>query len=157
MIAPELSVAESDGPWELKKLSPKHKQVASLLAQGHSRALIAQAVSITPEYVTYLARQPLFQEYIREMNLVVSARMEALFERSVDIMAEAMQEGNYDEKLKGAKLQLEATGRIGRYQGETPTTGQDNRLEVLAERLVGLLQNQRNRVIEGESHVEAED
>lgn len=141
-----LPVEMEEAKWELKTLTPRHKQIASLLAQGHSRGLIAQACDIAPEYVSVLARQPIFQEYIKEMSKYVNIRMEALFEKSVDTIAEAMDQGNYDEKIKAAKLQLEATGRVGRYQGEPPTAGQDNRLEVLAERLVSLLQNQRKRV-----------
>lgn len=139
--------------WQLKELSPKHKQIAALLAQGTSREVIASFVKCTPEYVTFLGRQPLFVQYIKEMSALVNVRLEAMFEKSVDVISEAMDTGNIDEKLKGAKLQMEATGRIGRYQSEPPPTGGGDRLEALAERLVSLLHNQRRRIVDAEDAV----
>lgn len=139
---------------ELKKLSPKHMQVAALVAQGVDRRTIAEACGYTPEYITWLQGQPLFFEYIKTMNKAVAARLEALFTKSVDVIEQAMEHGNVDESLKGAKLQLEATGRIGRYQTQTPVAGGEDRLLALSERLVELLRSQRRiangEVVEGE-------
>lgn len=141
-------------PIELKNLSPKHKQVAALVAQGVDRRTIAAACDYTPEYVTWLQRQPLFVQYVKGMNEAVALRLEAMFEQSVTTIAEAMQNGNVDERLKGAKLQLEATGRIGRYQ--TPARDQDggDKLEVLSERLLALLKRQRGAVYENAEDAE---
>ena len=110
---------------ELKTLSPKHRQVAALVAQGVDRRTIAAACDYVPEYVTWLQGQPLFIEYIKTMNLAVATRLEALFTKSVDVINDAMEQGNVDERLKGAKLQLEATGRIGRFQTQAPVGGGD--------------------------------
>ena len=133
-------------PWELKKLSPAHKQAAALLAQGLGRPLIAAACDFSPEYVTYLARQPLFVQYLREMTAAAQVRLDALFDQSVDVIADTLVNGGVEEKLKAARLQMEATGRVGRLQGtERPAQEGPDRLEQLAERLVSLLHKQRQR------------
>ena len=139
-------------PIELKNLSPKHKQVAALVAQGVDRRTIAAACDYVPEYVTWLQRQPLFVEYVKGMNEAVATRLEAMFEQSVGVISEAMANGNVDERLKGAKLQLEATGRIGRYQTPAREQGGEDKLEVLADRLVFLLKRQK-----GDTHENTED
>lgn len=131
---------------ELKKLSPKHMQVAALVAQGVDRRTIAAACDFVPEYVTWLQGQPLFVEYIKEMNKAVGTRLEALFSKSVDVIESAMINGTVDESLKGAKLQLEATGRIGRFATQAPMAGGEDRLEQLSERLLALLNRQRQIV-----------
>ena len=128
----------------LQKLSPKHKDVLALLAQGVARHEIAKVCDFTPEYVTWLARQPVCQAYLRDMQQFVDTRLLALTERSVDVMAEAMLVGSTDDKLKAAKMQLEATGRLGRERGSVPDGGSAaDRLTTLAERLVSLLDNKR--------------
>lgn len=133
---------------ELKKLSPKHMQVAALVAQGVDRATIAAACDYVPEYITWLQGQPLFIEYIKTMNKAVATRLEAMFAKSVDVISDAMVMGNVDEKLKGARLQMEATGRIGRYQMPAKGEGGDEVLESLAGRLLALLTRQRS-IVEG--------
>lgn len=133
-------------PVELKKLSPKHMQVAALVAQGVSRRTIAAACEYAPEYVTWLQNQPLFIEYIKTMNKAVGTQLEALFAKSVTVISNAMENGMIDEQLKGAKLQLEATGRIGRFATIAPEAGGEDRLMQLSERLLELLKKQRNTV-----------
>lgn len=135
---------------ELKKLSPVHKQVAALVAQGVDRRTIAAAVDYVPEYITWLQGQPLFIEYIKEMNKAVGTQLEALFQKSVTVIGDAMIHGTVDEQLKGAKLQLEATGRIGRFATVAPTAGGEDRLVQLSERLLDLLKTQRRSVYEAE-------
>ncbi len=133
------AVESSSGSWELKELKPMHKQVASLVAQGMKNVEVAQICNITPEYVSMLLRQPLVRTYIAEMCEVVGTRLEALFEKSVEVIAETMKSGSNGDKLKAARLQLEATKRIGRPD---PNAGLDrgnvDRLERLAERLISL-------------------
>lgn len=100
----------------LKKLSNRHKQAAALLAQGVKREIIAAAVQCTPEYVTMLTQQALFQQYLEEMERVADVRLRALFERSVDVVAEVLNTGSNDEKLRAARLQMEAVERLGKNQ-----------------------------------------
>ena len=153
-LQPSPSVPET-GPVELKKLSPKHMQVAALLAQGVDRRTIAAACDYTPEYVTWLQRQPLFMGYVKEMSAAVAVRLEAMFAKSVDVINNAMDMGSTDEQLKAAKLQMEATGRIGRYQTPAREDGGGDRLEHLADRLLDLLKRQRSAVYEQDEVSEA--
>lgn len=138
-------------PWELKQLSPKHRQVVALLAQGVARDTIAELCEFTPEYITWLHRQPVCQAYLKELMQYADARLIALTERSVDAIAETLNIGSEDGRLKAARLQLEAVGRIGRFRAgdeEAPGRGE---LELLAERLVGLLKTKRGEVYESTS------
>lgn len=128
----------------LQKLSARHKNVASLLSQGTPRLMIAKICSYTPEYITMLQRQPLFIQYVKEMNVAVGTQLEALFGRTVDVIQETLENGNAEEKLKAAKLQMEATDRIGRNRYRAPQEGGEDRLENLADRLVGLLERKRS-------------
>ena len=68
-----------------------------------------------------------------------------------------MRNGGSDDRLKAAKLQMEAVGRVGaRAVASVPTGTDDSRLEKLAERLVGLLRTKQNPLpitVEGEHHV----
>lgn len=135
---------DEKGKWELKKLSPKHKQVAALVAQGMKLVQVGAIVELRPEYISMLLRQPLMKQYIQQMSEAVGTRMEALFEQTVEVIADEMANGSGANKLKAARLQLEATKRIGRPD---PSAGGHNtdvdRLTKLAERLLYLQSNQR--------------
>jgi len=81
----------------------------------------------------------LVKAYIAEMCDVVGTRMEALFAKSVDVIAETLDKGSESGKLKAVRLQLEATKRIGRSDGIVGLDrGNTDRLEKLAERLIQL-------------------
>jgi hypothetical protein len=124
---------------KLKELSSKHKDVASSLAQGLGRQQIAEVIGYTPEYITWLARDPLFKQYLREMSEYNDARLEALFEQVPEVINDAMRNGTVEERLKGARLQLEVTGRIGKL--DRPSGALDTsleRLNTLASRLLAL-------------------
>lgn len=125
--------------WELKALKPMHQTVASLFAQGKKNVEIAQIVGITPEYVSMLIRQPIVKAYIAEMCEIVGTRMEALFHKSVDVIAQTLESGTEAGKLKAARLQMEATGRVGGRDNRSDLTNDRTaRLEQLAERLIFL-------------------
>lgn len=139
----DLDAIESS-KWQLTKLKPLHKQVASLSAQGLKNTEVAQIVGITPEYVSMLLRQPLVKEYVAQMCEVVGVRLEALFEKSVDVIAETMVNGSEKGRLQAARLQLEATKRIGRPDPNAGLDrGQGDRLAALADRLLALQSNVR--------------
>lgn len=134
---------ENPAPVQLQKLSERHKQVAALLAQGVPRQVIAEIVQYTPEYITWLQRQELFAEYVKEMTAAASVRLEALFDKSVEVIAENLNAGG-EIGLKAARLQLEATGRVGREKAPAgPSETSEERLEALAQRLVRLLHAKR--------------
>ncbi len=135
--------AQSGRKVQLKSLSPKHKQVMALLAQGLDRHSIAQLVQLDPEYITWLTGDPLCKAYLEEMNGHVQVRMEALFAKSVDVVADTMLNGSAEDKLKAARLQLEATKRLGRQAGREDDVPESDRLEKLSNRLLSLLEDRR--------------
>ena len=96
----------------LKKLSLRHKQALSLVLQGMSREDAAEATRFTPEYITFLLRQPIARDYIARINQMEETRLQALFGKSVQAMADGLQHADPDVKLRAAKLQLQATGRL---------------------------------------------
>lgn len=130
---------------QLKELSPKHKQVAALLAQGVDRETIGVAVQYEPEYVTWLGGDPLFRQYVREMGKLAETRLEAMFEQAVDVIASEMRSGG-ENALKAARMQMEATGRIGKERRDSSDEQPPDYLEHLAGRLVKLLNTQRQGV-----------
>lgn len=151
-------VDETSAPWELTKLKPLHKQVAALLAQGMKHVDIAKICDITPQYVHMLLKQPLVQAYIKDMCDVVGVRMEALFAQSVEVIADTMSKGSEAGKLKAARLQLEATKRIGRVDPNIGGNGSNvERLEQLAERLISLQNNVRKGRVFNEQGQEITD
>lgn len=142
--------AEVSSGVELKKLSQKHKQVLSLVAQGLDRQTIGKVVNYVPEYVTWLVRQPVCQEYLREMVGYNDSRLLALTERSVDVISDVMLNGTHEDQLKAAKLQLTAIGKVGRAQAPVSAKFDEARLERLAERLVSLQSNVKARTLNEE-------
>lgn len=140
----EVALFEEKQGWMMKSLKPRHKQIASLLAQGAKRQEIAAAMGVTPEYVTMLQKQPLMQGYIKEMCEVVGVRFEALFGQAVEVISDVMKNGNDSNRLKAARLQMEGTGRIGsRTRQPSEDTNAESRLEKLAARLLYLQSGKR--------------
>lgn len=137
----------------LKELSPKHRQVAALLAQGVNREMVAAACDFTPEYVTWLGGDPLFIDYIKEMSKLAGTQLEAMYTRSVEVIGENLMAGSNEDKMRAARLQMEATGRIGKNIRPAGDDSGMDRLEVLAERLLVLGRRQQERTINGEAQV----
>lgn len=99
--------------WEIKKLSHKHVTMCSLIAQGEGNKKVAALLQWCPEYITKLLKQTLIKEKIKEFAEAADARLVALTEQSVEVIAEVMRDGNHRDKLNAARLQLEATNRVG--------------------------------------------
>lgn len=153
-----IRTTEDKPAWQLKKLKPVHRQICALIAQGFKNTEVAAMTGVTKEYITMLLRQTLIKEHIAQVCEVVGVRMEILFEKSVDVISEAMTNGNHTEKLKAARLQLEATKRIGRPDpGAGLTPGDTDRLERLAERMLALQSQVRVGRIFNESGQEIQD
>lgn len=134
-----LREVEERAQWELSKLKPKHLQICALLAQGFKNIEVAAMVGVTKEYITMLLRQPLIKSEIARKGEVVGQRLELLTEKSCDVIAEAMNNGNHTEKLKAARLQFEVTKRVGRPDPMANIASPDvDRLTRLAERLIQL-------------------
>lgn len=100
-------------PFELKKLNAKHKRIAALLAQGLGRTDIGNATGVTPEYVTMLSKQTIFQDYIKEMTGFVDTQLHALFGKSVEVLADVMLSGREDTRLRAAQMVMRAVGKEG--------------------------------------------
>jgi hypothetical protein len=96
----------------LKKLSLNHKQAISLVLQGMSREDAASVTGFVPEYITFLLQQPLAKEYIANVNRAVSTQLEALNGKSVQAIADGLTNTDPDVKLRAAKLQMQATGKL---------------------------------------------
>lgn len=144
-------IQEVGSKYDLKELSPKHKQVCSMLAQGHDRATIAAVIGITPEYISMLAKQPLVQAYVRDMTAVANLQLEAMFTTAVTAIGDTLQNGNYSDKVKAARLQMEATKRVGSSGSLIHEVVDSNaRLTKLAERLLYLQGHQSQASVEVE-------
>lgn len=131
--------------FELQTLNPKHQQVAALLAQGLGPGEIAPLVGFVPQYITMLTRDPLFKEYLSQMTEFAEAQLEAQFSRVPEVISEAFSAGTVDEKLKAARLQGELTGRLGKNERQVPNESSLERLNILAERLLALQANVREK------------
>jgi len=149
----DMSLPVSTRKVQLKELSPVHRTVAALLAQGVDRVSVAAATDLDPNYVTWLGGDPLFIQYVREMSKLAETRLEAMFTSSVDVIADQLSQGSGEDKLKAARLQMEATGRIGKDRRDHSPDETPDHLEVLAQRLVKLLHNERERTIDGQAAV----
>lgn len=147
--------SQSQAPVTLKNLSQKHKEAVSLICQGVSRGDVATICGFVPEYITWLMRQEVCKEYLKEIMEVVDFRMVAMTEQSVDAIQEVLKDGSGEDRLKAAKLQLEAVGRIGAGKNAQPIAPPaPDHFEMLAQRIVGLLKSTRTgATIEGQSQV----
>ncbi len=147
-IAQEVEACTKEG-WILQTLKGKHKNICSLIAQGVGRKETAAITGVTPEYVSMLMKQPLCLEYIRGITQAADAQLEAQYSASVEAIGETLREGSHEDKIKAARLQMEATGRIGQRTQTTASQPMNDRLVALAERLTSLLQTKHN-IIDGE-------
>lgn len=145
------------GSRNLREMTVKHRQVASLLAQGTKRDVICELTGYSSTYITWLIKDPLFKEYMRDMSEFVDAQIEAMYTSTADAIRDGLTTGNMDERLKSARLQLELTGRIGK--GDRPNAAVESsveRLNSLADRLLALQSNvRRGATYDGEVQVGA--
>lgn len=145
---PEDDVSTTDiakPTWELKKLKPVHLQICALLAQGMKQVDVAKLTGVTKEYVWMLLQQPLIKDEMQRISSIAQVRLEGMYEKSVDVIAEVMDSGSHADKLKAVRIHGELTKRIGRPDPMANTNAVDpNRLAQLSERLVGLLEGKQN-------------
>lgn len=123
-----------------KKLKPIHLQACSLIAQGFNITETAKLTGLSYNYLWILLQQPIIKEEVGRRSEVIAQRMELMTEKSCDVIAGAMQNGNHTEKLKAARLQLEVTKRVGAGNPMAVNVNiGDDRLNRLAERLETLI------------------
>jgi len=139
MVEQPLNEGEGVVGWQMKELKPKHKQVCAMLAQGIDRRTISNVVGVTPEYITMLSKQPLMKDYIAEMCQAAGLQLDAMFVQSVEVISEVMANGSPKERVAAARLQMEATKRIGSGSSiPKEIIDTNDRLARLAERLLYL-------------------
>lgn len=131
--------------FELQTLTPKHHQVAALLAQGLGPSEIAPLVDFVPQYITMLTRDPLFKAYLAEKVAIAELQLEAQFTKIPEVISRAFESGTTDEQLKAARLQGELTGRLGKHDRAVVNESSIERLNTLAERLLALQSNVREK------------
>lgn len=158
---PEDEISESyKSTWTLRALKPVHRQICSMIAQGIPRYTIAEACQVAPEYVSNLIRQPIIREEIRRFAEFAELQLDAQFTKVVDAIGDTLDNGNNKERMMAARLQLEATKRIGPRSEERGNPGNtEDKLINLANRLVGLLENKMAtaEVIQDDSEVQDAD
>lgn len=150
-VKPPQEEPPTESSYQLQKLSQRHKEALSLLAQGERRQLVAEITQFSPEYLTWLIRQTVCKTYLEEIRTVVDFRMESLTEESADAIQEVLRNGKPSDRIAAAKLQLEVVGRVGAGRGQGGAALPGDHLAVLADRLVNLMkQTRQGDTVEGQ-------
>lgn len=110
--------AEEVKKWDPKRLTPKHRQILSLHAQGMRRAEIGALCKCTPEFVSMLASTDSGKAYLKELEGYLDGRMRALYKKTIDAVEDQLENGRGADKLAAAKLQLQVTGKLGKEKDE---------------------------------------
>src|SRR6478735_8940668 len=74
----------------LKKLNQRHRDVCAFIAQGMKRSEIVPLVGYSPEYISMLMTQPLCIAEVARLNAYQASRIEAMFGKAIDVVADAM-------------------------------------------------------------------
>lgn len=102
--------------WEPKVLTPKHKQILSLVAQGMKYAEIGSLCKCTTQLIVMLVASEGGKGYLAQIEQQMDMRLRSLYNKSIDAIEDQLTAGNGENKLKAAKLQMQATGKLGREQ-----------------------------------------
>ena len=130
--------ADKDVPVEelaARKPSAKAQQVCREYAAGKSVKRIAADLGVTPSRVYNVLQKPSSRQFLE-------VQMESLYVAAVEAVGDVLCNGSGSEKLRAARLQMEATGRIGprarhRVEPVSPEES-DARLQRLRSRLLAL-------------------
>ncbi len=142
-----LDEAETKVQREIQGLSRRQKDMCSLLAQGMKASEVSEVTGYSEAYMSVLLRDPAIKAHVRGMNQAVSMRLELAFGKSVDVLIDTLHHGSRADQMRAARLHGELTQRLGPKDGAAaPVVGGTARLEQLAERLTGLLDNKRQGV-----------
>lgn len=98
--------------WEPKVLTPKHKQILSLVAQGMKYAEIGSLCKCTPQLIVMIVASSQGQQYLAYIEQQMDMRLRSLFSKSVDAIEDQLTNGSGENKLRAAKLQMQATGKL---------------------------------------------
>lgn len=121
IVYPDAARVKASDP---KVLTPKHKQILSLVAQGMKYQEIGSLCKCTPARIVQLVASPLGQQYLSYIEQQMDMRLRALFSKSIDAIEDQLTAGSGENKLRAAKLQMQATGKL-REIGEKADTAED--------------------------------
>ena len=122
---PTTRVVKASNPFVLKRLSNKHKNMVALSRQGMSRDSVAEYCGCTPQYVTMILKQPLARAYIADLEVHLDTRLRGLYEKSVNVIADVLDNGKNADRLAAAQIQLEAIGKRKLDPSEGKQTAED--------------------------------
>lgn len=109
---PTITPGDLKPGWVLKKLSQKHKHIIALHLQGVSRFDIGSVCGCTPEYVSMVVKQPLAQEYLRQVEAHMDEQLRVAGIRGTEVLLEKLDSTDEEIQLKAARLALESQGKL---------------------------------------------
>jgi hypothetical protein len=95
------------------------------------REEVASFCKCTPALVTMLAVSDLGRAYLSEIEEVMDQRLRALYSKTIDAIDDQLCNGKGADKIAAAKLQLQATGKLG-ARTEDAETAEDVIARILA-------------------------
>jgi len=117
--------------WQLQKLTKRHRDIASLLISGVTHDEIADVCNCHKQTIIVLKQQPIFQDYLKQLQQEIEDEFKGLFGRTVRAIRDSLQDdAPRDTRLKAARIVLEAQGRL-----KGVNTGQES-AEDVARRLI---------------------
>lgn len=96
----------------LRRLSPTHRELISLLLQGMGSGDAAAIVGYTRQRVTQLLGDPLFQTAMDEQRQLWDVELSNLTGNSVAVLRDALTDKDPEVRLKAARMQLETQGKF---------------------------------------------
>lgn len=140
----DLVAVGTDGK-PLPPLGKKARDACLLLTAGVAKKDICKQLKMAPERLRIILRLPQTQAFIARLNEAVGAQLEAQHGMAIDTIRDVMKSGNGREKIAAARLQLEASRRIGpRTEDHDRATNAEERLQRTRERLLQLYSEKIN-------------
>ena len=100
---------------------------------------LATEMDVTSARIYAVLNRPNAKAFLARLTKDADLQLQALYAKSVDAIGESLLNGNCTEKLAAARLQLEATRRLGPApQAVAETINMEARLQLLANRLLAL-------------------
>lgn len=121
--------------WQPKRLNDKHKAIIALHAQAVRREDISRVCGCTPEFVSMVVRTDLAKAYLAQLEEHTDGRLRQLYGASVDAIDSGLHSDDEEIKLKAARLQLEASGKMKGDQRDN-RTAEDLVASILAQATV---------------------
>lgn len=147
----EVVVTET-GKWQPLRLTGAHIDILRFHTQGMKREDIASYCKCTPQHISNVVTSDLGQRWITEHLEALAMELRSLTPNAVDVIRDSMERDQpINHRLAGARLQMEATGIIGRERGNPAPPTPPNHLENLAERLVSLLRDKKGVTVNGQA------